>query len=71
MILASRQQNNTEEENRRENKRGNRTDNRKKQTSGLQKAPNLQDSIQNHLENSKHWNSKKKFLSFEQPSSSL
>jgi hypothetical protein len=54
MILASRQQNNTEEENRRENKRGNRTDNRKKQTSGLQKAPNLQDSIQNHLKDSKH-----------------
>ncbi len=41
-----------------------------KQTSGLQKAP-IYKTIQNHLEDSKCWNSKKKFLSIEQPSSSI
>ncbi len=36
---------------------------------GLQQAAHLQDYIQNHLENSKCWNSKKEFFFIEQPSS--
>jgi hypothetical protein len=61
MILASRQttkQHRRGEQERKQERKQNRhtkkTDNREKQTSGLQKAPNLQDSIQNHLEDSKH-----------------
>jgi hypothetical protein len=36
---------------------------------GLQEAPNLQDSIQNHLEYSNSWNSEKEFYFIKQPSS--
>ncbi len=38
---------------------------------GLQEAPHLQDSEQNHSANSKSWNSKKEFFFIMQPSSSL
>jgi hypothetical protein len=38
---------------------------------GLQEAPHLQDSQQNHSENSKSWNSKEEFFFIKQPSSSL
>jgi hypothetical protein len=36
---------------------------------GLQQAAHLQDYTQNHLENSKCWNSEKEFSFIEQPSS--
>jgi hypothetical protein len=38
---------------------------------GLQEARHLQDFIQNHLEYSKRWNSKKEIFLIEQPSSPL
>ncbi len=42
-----------------------------KEQVGLQEAPHLQDSQQNHSENSKSWNSKEEFFFIKQPSSSL
>jgi hypothetical protein len=61
MILANRQTTKQhrrgkqeKKQKRKQNRHTKKTDNREKQTSGLQKAPNLQDSIQSHLEESKH-----------------
>ncbi len=42
-----------------------------KEQVSLQQAPHLQDSKQNHSENSKSWNSKGELFFIKQPSSTL
>ncbi len=75
MLLASNKQHKEIERNRKAQQDRQNTQKwtaeKNKDQVGLQEARHLQDFIQNHLEYSKRWNSKKEIFLIEQPSSPL